>query len=231
MQLAEDAEDHQGHRLPQRRRRTCTIVHANSGNRDKNCRACHLSHAGPNERIIRTSLRYGKWDMPMHFQKTETGGSCFPGCHAQWAYDREKPVPTVAPTTLPTSFPALVATRAEREDGQMITWSATDVSGKAVSVPADGHSTALVLVAADDASADQVIDRLHNAVGQVKDTQVVVIFSAQAPSSERRRSPRAARPALGRSSPMPTTRLPRHLVYAAGRWCWCSGRMGWKWRG
>jgi hypothetical protein len=32
------------------------------------------------------------WDLPIQFEKTETGGGCKPGCHLPFAYDRESPV-------------------------------------------------------------------------------------------------------------------------------------------
>ena len=57
----------------------------------RNCRSCHNTHASPNELHVRDTVPYGNWVMPIAFVKTETGGSCTPGCHKKYAYDREKP--------------------------------------------------------------------------------------------------------------------------------------------
>lgn len=84
------------------------FLHVNKSERGRNCRACHATHAGPNELLVRTSVPYGKWEMPINFKTSETGGSCSPGCHKPYEYDREKPVaypaaPTGAGGTLPIS--------------------------------------------------------------------------------------------------------------------------------
>ena len=152
------------------------VIHARSGTRDKNCRACHEIHAAAGEKLIRTTLRYGKWEMPMRYVKTATGGSCFPGCHSQYAYDREKPVPTTQSTTLPTEISTTLP-RSAHEDAQMISWSATDVSGKAVAVPAAGKVTALVLVSSADKSAGELLKHLYAITGAAKDSQTIVICS------------------------------------------------------
>ncbi len=66
-------------------------MHVNKPDRGRNCRACHSTHASPQPRHIRESVPYGKWDMPINFTKTETGGRCLPGCHKELEYDREQP--------------------------------------------------------------------------------------------------------------------------------------------
>ncbi len=62
-------------------------------NREKgrNCRSCHSTHASPNELHVRESVPFGKWQMPIGYQKTQTGGSCAPGCHEPYEYDRDTP--------------------------------------------------------------------------------------------------------------------------------------------
>ncbi|NOY23795.1 MAG: cytochrome C [Acidobacteria bacterium] len=54
----------------------------------RTCRACHEVHASTNPKIIRNTIPFGKWDIPIGFKKTETGGSCSPGCHKTKRYDR-----------------------------------------------------------------------------------------------------------------------------------------------
>jgi hypothetical protein len=35
---------------------------------------------------------FAKWDLPVGFKKSERGGTCLPGCHQEFSYDRVKPV-------------------------------------------------------------------------------------------------------------------------------------------
>lgn len=63
-------------------------VHREKG---RNCRSCHNTHASPNELHVRDTVPYGNWVMPIAFAKSETGGSCTPGCHKKYTYDRESP--------------------------------------------------------------------------------------------------------------------------------------------
>jgi predicted CXXCH cytochrome family protein len=118
-------------------------VHANRDDRDKGCNVCHVTHASPNPRLIRTFLSYGIWSMPMRFEKTDTGGSCFPGCHRKLAYDREKPVPA---TTTTTTRESPVIARAQRRDDQSVHWIARDRDGETVTLPDPTRPTILLLV-------------------------------------------------------------------------------------
>jgi predicted CXXCH cytochrome family protein len=68
------------------------FVHVNKLTRGRTCRACHDVHATNNPRHIRDAVPYARWDLPVGLDTTETGGSCMPGCHQQFAYDREQPV-------------------------------------------------------------------------------------------------------------------------------------------
>jgi predicted CXXCH cytochrome family protein len=84
--------------------RNLHFVHVNKADRGRNCRACHTAHASAHELHIRDSVPYGNWQMPINFRKTEAGGSCSPGCHKPYEYDRNNPVPAApaapaAPTT------------------------------------------------------------------------------------------------------------------------------------
>ena len=67
-------------------------LHVNKVDRGRTCRACHDTHAGPHEFHVRDKVPYGSWEMPINFKKTEAGGSCAPGCHKPFTYDREKPL-------------------------------------------------------------------------------------------------------------------------------------------
>ncbi len=68
------------------------FVHVNKPDRGRSCRACHNAHASPNELHVRDSVPYGGWQMPINFKKSETGGSCSPGCHKPYEYNRPRPV-------------------------------------------------------------------------------------------------------------------------------------------
>lgn len=68
------------------------FVHVNKSVKGRTCRACHDAHATNNPRHIRDAVPFGGWDLPVGFKKTDTGGSCLPGCHQKFEYDRIKPV-------------------------------------------------------------------------------------------------------------------------------------------
>lgn len=72
--------------------RNLHAVHVNS-ERGRTCRACHEIHGSRRPAHIAEKVPFdqGKWEMPIGFERTSTGGSCAPGCHQPFAYDREKP--------------------------------------------------------------------------------------------------------------------------------------------
>ncbi|MDH4202815.1 MAG: cytochrome c3 family protein [Phycisphaerae bacterium] len=67
-------------------------LHVNKEYRGRTCRACHQTHASNLPKHIRETVPYGMWELPVQFEKTETGGVCTPGCHVAKEYDRKKPV-------------------------------------------------------------------------------------------------------------------------------------------
>jgi len=64
------------------------FLHVDREKRGRTCRACHELHASDEPLLIRKVVPYGKWLMPINYQKTGTGGSCSPGCHERKGYDR-----------------------------------------------------------------------------------------------------------------------------------------------
>jgi len=58
-------------------------VHVNKKTKGRTCRTCHEVHASKRPRLVAESVPFGKrgWRLPLNFEKTETGGSCQPGCH------------------------------------------------------------------------------------------------------------------------------------------------------
>jgi DmsE family decaheme c-type cytochrome len=62
--------------------------HINKRDKGRTCRACHETHASNYPKHIRSSVPFGNWEFDMNYTKTETGGSCAPGCHKLRKYDR-----------------------------------------------------------------------------------------------------------------------------------------------
>jgi len=85
--------------------RNLHYLHVNK-TKGRSCRACHEVHASSGPALVRASVPFGKrgWRFPMKFKQTETGGSCQPGCHKAYAYDREEPVTNLEP--LPPAPPS-----------------------------------------------------------------------------------------------------------------------------
>ena len=54
----------------------------------RSCTNCHDVHAANNTKLIGTTVKFGRWDMPLNFVGTETGGTCATGCHKEQKYDR-----------------------------------------------------------------------------------------------------------------------------------------------
>lgn len=68
------------------------FVHVNKMVKGRTCRACHDAHATNNPKHIRDAVPFAKWQLPVGFTKTANGGSCSPGCHQTFRYDRTNPV-------------------------------------------------------------------------------------------------------------------------------------------
>jgi predicted CXXCH cytochrome family protein len=64
------------------------FTHVNKPEKGRTCRSCHETHGSNYPKHIRETVPFGSWDMPVEFQKTETGGSCTTGCHQEKKYDR-----------------------------------------------------------------------------------------------------------------------------------------------
>lgn len=66
-------------------------VHVNKKDKGRNCRFCHNMHGSANPKLIADVVPFGKWSLPLKFVKTDNGGSCAPGCHKKYDYNRETP--------------------------------------------------------------------------------------------------------------------------------------------
>jgi predicted CXXCH cytochrome family protein len=68
------------------------FVHVNKAVKGRTCRACHDAHATNNPKHIRDAVPFGTWGLPINYNKTVNGGSCLPGCHQKFEYNRMSPV-------------------------------------------------------------------------------------------------------------------------------------------
>ena len=71
--------------------RNLHYLHVNKKDKGRNCKSCHDMHGSELPKLIPDKVLFGKWDLPLKFVKTETGGSCAPGCHRKFNYDRKTP--------------------------------------------------------------------------------------------------------------------------------------------
>jgi predicted CXXCH cytochrome family protein len=71
------------------------FVHVNRESKGRTCRTCHAVHGSdlPKHMASEVPFEGSNWSMPIRFEKTDTGGSCSPGCHKPLGYDRKKPRP------------------------------------------------------------------------------------------------------------------------------------------
>lgn len=71
--------------------RNLHYLHVNNAQKGRSCRLCHAVHGSVAPKLIAESVPFGKWNLPLKFVKTETGGGCSPGCHKSLYYDRKTP--------------------------------------------------------------------------------------------------------------------------------------------
>jgi predicted CXXCH cytochrome family protein len=71
--------------------RNLHYLHVNDKEKSRSCILCHSPHASKNPDLIRDRVPFGKWEFPLNFVKTDTGGTCLPGCHQRVYYDRKSP--------------------------------------------------------------------------------------------------------------------------------------------
>ena len=71
--------------------RNLHYLHVSNKEKGRNCKLCHTLHGGSLPKLIAGSVLFGKWNLPLNFEKTDTGGSCLPGCHKKYSYDRKTP--------------------------------------------------------------------------------------------------------------------------------------------
>jgi predicted CXXCH cytochrome family protein len=65
----------------------------------RTCRTCHQHHGSRNPKLVSEAFTFGKKRLTIEYGKTETGGTCEPGCHVPTQYDRYEPVVNEMKTT------------------------------------------------------------------------------------------------------------------------------------
>jgi predicted CXXCH cytochrome family protein len=76
----------------------------------RTCRACHETHAAKNPLLIRDAVPFGQWELPINYKKSSAGGTCSPGCHRQYGYDRNSAVDNgTSPVQPPAAAPQSIA--------------------------------------------------------------------------------------------------------------------------
>ena len=160
--------------------RNLHFVHVKlQGERGENCRVCHETHAGGGARGVRHRVRFGTWEMPIRFTKTDTGGACFPGCHRLYVYDRDR----VANNAVPHRSPPSVA-RAGLEKAAQVELRATTVARGDVVVPDARRPTVLVLARAGQEESERALKRVSAAAPDSRELQVVAVLTG--PDATRR---------------------------------------------
>ncbi|MHC4767177.1 MAG: cytochrome c3 family protein [Planctomycetota bacterium] len=78
------------------------FTHVNRDRKGRSCRTCHAIHGSNLPKHVAETVPFegSGWAMPIRFEKTNTGGSCAPGCHEPLSYNR------MARTTPPQETPA-----------------------------------------------------------------------------------------------------------------------------
>ena len=71
--------------------RNLHFVHVHNEQKGRSCRLCHAVHSSRGPALVADAVPFGTWSLPLKFVKTETGGSCAPGCHKPASYDRKSP--------------------------------------------------------------------------------------------------------------------------------------------
>ena len=65
----------------------------------RRCTACHTPHGSRQKKLVREAFGFGATNLPLKYEKTETGGTCAPACHEPVSYDRCEPAENGLRTT------------------------------------------------------------------------------------------------------------------------------------
>jgi predicted CXXCH cytochrome family protein len=153
--------------------RNLHYVHVTADQRGRNCLLCHDTHAAAGARLVPATIRYGQWEMPINFAKTETGGTCMPGCHLPLGYDRQTPLAVSGDSAGDDALPRLIRAEHERLS---LSWSGLDALGRTVTVPGPAVPSIILLARAGAEQTEAAIKSL-NAVVAPGSAHVVIVLS------------------------------------------------------
>jgi predicted CXXCH cytochrome family protein len=74
--------------------RNLHYLHVNRQEKGRTCRACHEIHGSSQPAHLAESVPFegSGWALPIGFERTDTGGSCAPGCHKKMGYSRTEAI-------------------------------------------------------------------------------------------------------------------------------------------
>jgi predicted CXXCH cytochrome family protein len=58
------------------------------GDKARNCNVCHNVHGSDNPHLIAEKVPFGKWELPITYIASDSGGTCKSGCHSLKRYVR-----------------------------------------------------------------------------------------------------------------------------------------------
>jgi len=72
-------------------------LHVREPGRNRSCYTCHAVHGAANPALVRASVPFGSWMLPLGFVPGTNGGRCAPGCHTATTYTPGPPPATGGP--------------------------------------------------------------------------------------------------------------------------------------
>lgn len=154
-------------------------VHVKEGQRGRACAVCHTTHASVNAKNIRDTALFKVWNMPIRFSKTQTGGTCSPGCHVPWAYDRTNPVK--GPTTGPARNKPPTVVHGESEQPMNISLNATGARGERIQIPDSSDPSVLIVLNQAQVRDEKLVKSITASIPDGEKVQVIAILTG--PSS------------------------------------------------
>lgn len=70
-------------------RKSDHFFHVNDPAKGRSCWTCHEAHGSGQPHLIKRSVKFGQWALPIRFDETPLGGACLCGCHRRLEYRRK----------------------------------------------------------------------------------------------------------------------------------------------
>lgn len=62
--------------------------HVNDPAKGRSCWVCHEAHGSDQPHLVRRTVKFGQWQLPLVFTELPNGGACLCGCHKRLEYRR-----------------------------------------------------------------------------------------------------------------------------------------------